>query len=223
MDYITSNNFGGLASLNDYPYDYPFGLENSFGIDDLETCDLTGKSAIVSVSNPKIVVAYDDSSSRDERALKLKSAVARQPIVIAMSAMCNTMSNYQSGILSDDGDCACSDPNCLDHAVLLVGYDDTNSLPYWVIKNSWGPSYGEEGFFRVSQYGGGDYGLFGILGEGILPLNAYNKTAQEPDAKPKQRVFGSWWHITIIAFVCFFLLFCATSCFYRMMKGKSAY
>jgi cathepsin L len=34
------------------------------------------------------------------------------------------------------------------HAVTLVGYD--NQKQYWLVKNSWGRSWGDDGFFRVS-------------------------------------------------------------------------
>jgi hypothetical protein len=45
--------------------------------------------------------------------------------------------------------------NCIssqvDHGVLVVGFDDNNSPPYWIIKNSWGKSWGEEGYIRVQK------------------------------------------------------------------------
>lgn len=65
------------------------------------------------------------------------------PISVGVDA--TSWQTYTGGIMT----------NCVsqqvDHAVLIVGYNDTNSPPFWIIKNSWATTWGEEGYIRVEK------------------------------------------------------------------------
>ena len=56
---------------------------------------------------------------------------------------------YTGGIL-DASNTKCP-PTAIDHSCLLVGYGTSNGLDYWILKNSWGKSWGESGYFRVAR------------------------------------------------------------------------
>jgi len=65
------------------------------------------------------------------------------PISIGVDA--TSWQTYEGGIMTN---CISSQ---VDHGVLAVGFDDTNSPPYWIVKNSWGASWGEEGYIRIQK------------------------------------------------------------------------
>ena len=65
------------------------------------------------------------------------------PVSVAIDAS-NAWSFYDGGIFS--GDCS-SDPDDATHAVLVTGYDSN----YWIVKNSWGTGWGEEGYIRMAR------------------------------------------------------------------------
>ena len=117
----------------------------------------------MALRDPQIVMTVNDEKSQEERRQLMKIAVSLQPVNMVLRSSCGVMSSYGGGVLTDDGECACEDVSCLDHAVVVVGYDDTAEIPYFKIRNSWSSDWGEEGYFRVAQEGGGKWGLFGML------------------------------------------------------------
>jgi len=86
---------------------------------------------------------------------QLKAAVAKGPVSIAIEADKPAFQSYTGGVL-DSAECGTQ----LDHGVLIVGYDSTATQPYWIVKNSWGPSWGEKGFIRIAMSAG--KGICGI-------------------------------------------------------------
>lgn len=39
----------------------------------------------------------------------------------------------------------------MNHALTVVGYNNTNNPPYWIAKNSWGTQWGEDGYIRIEK------------------------------------------------------------------------
>eukprot|EP01017_Pseudomicrothorax_dubius_P024561 TRINITY_DN2609_c0_g1_i2.p1 TRINITY_DN2609_c0_g1~~TRINITY_DN2609_c0_g1_i2.p1 ORF type:complete len:403 (+),score=116.29 TRINITY_DN2609_c0_g1_i2:112-1209(+) len=108
-------------------------------------------------------------SSKSDRTLKgfadvpqnnqdqLAAAIAQQPVSVAIEADRMVFQFYSGGIL-DSKACGTS----LDHGVLAVGYGDESGKQYFIVKNSWGPSWGEKGYVRIARTSGAGPGICGI-------------------------------------------------------------
>jgi len=93
-----------------------------------------------------------------QSASALMSALQDGPVSIAVDA--TKFQTYGSGVLT--GNCGTS----LDHGVLVVGYGTADGTDYWKVKNSWGSSWGEEGYIRLSREGD----MCGILDDASYPI-----------------------------------------------------
>lgn len=83
------------------------------------------------------------------------------PISVALNA--DKIKLYKSGVF-DDSSCG----TLLNHGVLAVGYASLHSKDYWILKNSWGASWGEDGYMRISR----NKKMCGIGSEQSYPLIA---------------------------------------------------
>ncbi|KAI3936590.1 hypothetical protein MKW92_021813 [Papaver armeniacum] len=87
---------------------------------------------------------YEDVPANNEASL-LK-AVSKQPVSVAIDASGQEFQFYSSGVFT--GTCGTE----LDHGVTAVGYGtDSDGTKYWLVKNSWGTSWGENGYIRMQR------------------------------------------------------------------------
>ena len=142
-------NIGGIDTEADFPY-HAFAL--------WRTCpaDKEGNHAVT-------ITDYTDVPTKNKDALL--QALSAQPVSIAIEADHFVFQNYRGGIITED---TCGDT--LDHGVLAVGFDTTADTPYWIVKNSWGASWGESGYVRLAINVTDTSGQCGILEHPVYPV-----------------------------------------------------
>jgi C1A family cysteine protease len=141
---------GGLCSEDTYPYISQSG--------DTQACQTTCSSVPKSQIQSWVDVPPTDQA--------LMTAIAQQPVSIAIEADQRDFQLYESGVFT--GKCGTT----LDHGVLVVGYGTENNNDFYLVKNSWGTTWGDQGYIKLGrgpQYNNGQ-GQCGILLEASYPV-----------------------------------------------------
>ncbi|CAI5515671.1 unnamed protein product, partial [Closterium sp. Naga37s-1] len=102
----------------------------------------------------------------------LALTVQQQPAVAYIAASAESFIKYPGGFVYADLNCFATE--VVDHLVVVVGFNLLDATPHWIIRNSWGPSWGENGYMKIAIAGGP-----GICGMNTLP--AMYPVLQTPD------------------------------------------
>ncbi|KAK9705580.1 hypothetical protein RND81_07G067800 [Saponaria officinalis] len=141
------NNFGCNGGLPSQAFEY---IKYNGGLDTEEAYPYTGKNGLCSFSSQNVGVKVVDSVNITLGAEEeLKDAVAFvRPVSVAFEVV-NGFKLYKEGVYTST---TCGHtPMDVNHAVLAVGYGVENNVPYWLIKNSWGEDWGDNGYFKMEM------------------------------------------------------------------------
>jgi cathepsin L len=127
MDYIISNQ--GIDTEASYPY----------VAEDSQQCGYAKSN------KGSTQASYSNIQSGSESALQ--QAINKAPTSVAIDASHSSFQFYSSGVYYEP---SCS-PSQLDHGVLGVGWGVDGSKNYWIVKNSWGTGWGNQGYIWMSR------------------------------------------------------------------------
>jgi len=138
-------NMGCNGGLMDQAFQYieqnPLELESDYPYTAMD-----GTCKFVKTKGQGLVKGFTDVPAGN--AAQLKAAIAKGPVSVAIEADQAVFQGYTSGVISKG--CGTN----LDHGVLAVGYGTTSTgVEYFLVKNSWGTSWGDKGFVRIATAG----------------------------------------------------------------------
>ncbi|KAK1276315.1 hypothetical protein QJS04_geneDACA011010 [Acorus gramineus] len=139
-------NKGGITTESNYPYRKADGF----------SCNADDAGPITAS-----IDSFEYVPPNNENALL--AAVANQPVSVRVNG--DSFQFYKNGIFSGDCDTR------LNHAVTAVGYGTADDgMKYWLVKNSWGAGFGENGYIRMQRDIDAAEGLCGIAKQPTYPV-----------------------------------------------------
>jgi len=114
------------------------------------------------------VTSWEDVPGDSE--VDMTKALARTPIITAICAgpALDAWHHYTGGIF-DEPCCEKEEEIALDHGIVVVGYGQENGVDYWVLRNSWGTAWGEQGYMRIRR----NYGKHGKCAMAMVPAMVF--------------------------------------------------
>ncbi len=158
-------NFGCNGGMMDNAFSY--AMDTAMCSESDYSYTATGGSCHTCPGEVSKLVACKDVKPNDQ--MSLKEAVGiHGPVSVAIEADTRLFQSYSSGVITDVK-CGTN----LDHGVLVVGYGQESSTgqKYWLVKNSWGPSWGDQGYVKIGRSDStNDPGICGIAMQPSFPV-----------------------------------------------------
>ena len=157
-DHLGSNgcNGGSMEGAFQWYKSNKTELESDYGYTARNgTCKETSYTGQFNSTGYKTVTANSSSA--------LMASIQAGPTSVAIEADKSAFQMYTGGILNST---ACG--TSLDHGVLAVGYGTENGQAYYLVKNSWGSSWGDNGYVKIANNGDGA-GICGIQLGAVRP------------------------------------------------------
>ena len=173
---------GGIPTEASYPYVSGAGKKEACETSKAKVATLTGFTDVPTKSETGLVAALD-----------------KGPVSVAVEADKSVFQSYKSGVIKS---ILCG--TNLDHGVLAVGYGTDAGTDYYKVKNSWGATWGVEGYLKIER----GHNTCGIETQpsyptGVKPLGPTPPGPTPPSAYEKQQVFDEKVSSTVSSFISF--------------------
>ncbi|CAJ1073430.1 cathepsin L.1 [Xyrichtys novacula] len=139
-------NMGCMGGLMDQAFQY---IQANGGIDTEESYPYEAEDGQCRYKPGNVgakCTGHVDVKQGDEDALQ-EAVATIGPVSVAIDASQMSFQLYESGVY-DEPDCSSTE---LDHGVLAVGYGSDSGKDFWLVKNSWGLTWGDKGYIMMSR------------------------------------------------------------------------